>query len=294
MTTPAAQMLYPDEDGVLAPHPTGLLDLTNDEYHSGPGISKSHLDAIASASPRHYWHKYINPNRERAEPTAAMIMGTAVHTAILEPDIFPSEVVQSPGFDRRTKNGKAEAEAFAAMNAGKIVLEPKDYETCLAMRDAVHTHPVAAGLLMGGKSEQSFYAYDTDTGELVKCRFDYLHDSGAMSVDLKTTEDASPNGFGKSSANFRYPIQTAWYDGVLDRLYGEHPQTWVFLAVEKNPPYAIGIYMVSEATTPQLLEAARIAARRDFHRIVEHKRSGVWDDYGVNPTPLALPNWARL
>jgi len=288
--TQAAQHLYPDEDGVLQPHPVGLVECTNDEYHRGPGISKSHLDAIANASPRHYWHRYLNPDRERQEPTAAMIMGTAVHSAVLEPDLFTKEVIESPDFDRRTKVGKAEYEAFQQANKGRIVLAPEDFATCLAIRDAVHMHPVAAGLLQGGRAEQSFYAVDKETGELIKCRTDYMHDSGAMIVDLKTTEDASPNGFGKSAANFRYPIQTAWYNGVLDAAFGEHPETWVFLAVEKKPPYAVGIYFME----PDTLARAEIAARRDFLRIVEHRRSGDWPDYGATPMPLALPGWSKL
>jgi PDDEXK-like domain of unknown function (DUF3799) len=288
--TAAAQQLYPDADGVLQPHPVGLVECTNDQYHSGPGISKSHLDAIATASPRHYWWKYLAPDRERQEPTAAMIMGTAVHSAILEPDLFTTEVIESPAFDRRTKVGKAEYEAFQQAHKGKIVLAPEDFAACLSIRDAVHAHPVASGLLRGGKAEQSFYAVDRETGELIKCRTDYLHDSGAMIVDVKTTEDASPSGFGKSAANFRYPIQTAWYNGVLDAAFGEHPQAWVFLAVEKKPPYAVGIYFMDAET----LARAEIAARRDFLRIVEHRRAGEWPDYGMQPMPLALPGWSKL
>lgn len=269
----------------------GLVIETNDEYHSHTeSISKSHLDAIASGSPKHYWHRYVNPDRERQEPTAAMIMGTAVHTAVLEPDLFPSEVIESPGFDRRTKVGKAEYEAFQAAHKGRIVLAPEDYAKCLAIRDAVHMHQVAGGLLQGGQAEQSFYAIDAETGELIKCRTDYMHNSGAMIVDLKTTDDASPAGFGKSAANFRYPIQTAWYNGVLDAAFGEHPENWVFLAVEKNPPYAVGIYFME----PDMVARAEIAARRDFLRIVEHRRSGEWPDYGVTSMPLALPGWSKL
>lgn len=289
-----AEQLYPDEDGVLQSHPVGLIQQTNDEYHAGPGISKSHLDAIASGSPRHYWYKYLNPDRVRAEPTAAMVMGSAVHCAILEPDQFPSEVIESPGFDRRSKAGKAEYEAFREQSQGKIVLEPEDYATCLAIRDAVHQHPVAAGLLQGGKAEQSFYAIDPDTGELMKCRTDYMHENGSMIIDVKTTEDASPDGFGKSSANFRYPVQTAWYNRVLDTAFGEHPDTWVFLAVEKKPPYAIGIYFLTREASGDILERAKLAAHRDFTRIVQHRRSGDWPDYGTNPLPLSLPNWAKL
>lgn len=287
----APQFLAPDADGVLEPHPVGLVEQSNDEYHGGPGISKSHLDAIASASPAHYWHRYLNPDREPEEPTPAKIMGTAVHSAILEPDLFPTACVAAPAdINRRTNAGKAEWEAFLDAHKGKTILSAEDYKTCLAIRDAVHRHPLAAGLLTGGKAEQSFYAVDQETGELIKCRTDYRHDSGAMIVDVKTTDDASPAGFGKSAANYRYTVQTAWYNGVLDAAFGEHPGDWVFLAVEKDPPYAIGVYF----TEPEQLIRASIVARRDFLRIVEHKRRGYWPDYATAPLPLALPSWSRL
>jgi len=288
---PTPQFLVADEDGVLTPHPLGLVEFTNDRYHSGPGVSKSHLDAIANVSPLHYWNKYVNPERVRADPTSAMVMGSAVHSAVLEPDLFPTEYVAAPtGINKRTNAGKAEFAAFETANKGKTVLDADDFATCLAVRDAVHRHPVASGLLTGGQAEQSFYAIDKETGELIKCRTDYMHDSGAMIVDLKTTDDASPNGFGKSAANFRYPVQTSWYNGVLDAAFGEHPADWVFLAVEKSPPYAIGIYFMER----DLLVRAELAARRDFMRIVEAKRSGNWPDYGQTPLPLALPGWAKL
>ena len=35
-----AQFLYPDENGVFVAHEAGMLDLTNEQYHAGPGISK--------------------------------------------------------------------------------------------------------------------------------------------------------------------------------------------------------------------------------------------------------------
>lgn len=282
-----AQALYPDADGVLVPHPIGLVECTNDQYHRGPGISKSHLDSISGKSAKHYWQKYINPDRERTAPTPAMIIGSAIHSIILEPDLFPNEYVANPGIERRSNAGKAEYAAFEAEHKGKIILSDEDFQTCLAIRDAVHAHPLAAGLLTRGKAEQSFYAIDQETGELIKCRTDYLHDSGAMIVDVKSTEDASPDGFAKSAANFRYPVQTAWYHDVMDSAFGEHPEHWVFMAVEKKPPYAIGLYFAQREDVAR----ARLAARRDFMRIVEARRADHWPDYGTEALPLALPAW---
>lgn len=266
----------------------GLVECSNEEYHSAPGISKSHLDTIAGKSPLHYWHRYLNPDRQPEEPTPALILGTAVHSIVLEPDLFAVGYVPNPGIDRRSNAGKAEYAAFQAEHKGKIILSDEDYQTCLHIRDAVHRHPLAKGLLTGGKAEQSFFALDPDTGELIKCRYDYLHDGGGMAVDVKSTEDASPAGFGKSAANFRYFLQPPWYFDVLDILYGETPKHWAFLAFEKKPPYAIGVYYATE----DLMALGREVARRDFMRIVECKKAGTWEDYGVEPLPLELPRWA--
>lgn len=265
----------------------GLVEMTNDEYHAGPGISKSHLDVIAGKSPLHYWAKYIDPNRVREEPTAAMKLGTAIHAAVLEPDLLHKTCVADPGIDKRSNAGKAEWAAFKAEHAGKLILPDDDFQACLQVRDAVLRHPVARGLLSGGKAEQSFFAIDSETGELVKCRTDYLQDSGALVVDVKSTDDASPTGFAKSVANFRYHIQPPWYFDVLKTAFGEAPANWVFLAVEKKPPYAIGAYFVH----PTDVERAREVARRDLARIVECKRAGSFPDFAAEVLPLELPRW---
>ena len=285
MTQP--QFLTADEDGVLTPHPLGLVECSNDQYHSGPGISKSHLDKVAGKSLKHYWHAYINPERERSEPTPAMAMGTAIHAAILEPDTFASTIAVNPGIDRRSNAGKAEYAAFLAESKGKTIITDEQALACYSVRDAVHQHPLASGLLTGGKAEQSFYGIDAETGELIKCRTDYLPDNGSMIVDVKSTDDASPAGFGKSAANFRYPVQVAWYQRVMDAAFGEHPPHWVFLAFEKEPPYAIGVYFADPSDTAR----AALAAQRDFMRIVQAKRANVWPDYGTEALPLTLPTW---
>lgn len=283
-----SQPLYPDADGVLHPHPIGFVDQTNEEYHSAPGVSKSQLDQAHNGSMLHFWHRYLNPNREPEDRTDSLILGSAIHSIILEPDLFTQEYVPNPGIERRSNAGKAEWAAFVEEHKGKTILSDDAYQTCLAIRDAVYRHPVAAGLLQApGKSEQSFYAIDPEYGELVKCRVDRLHDSGNMIVDIKSTDDASPAGFGKSAANYRYPLQTAWYNDVLDAAFGEHPENWVFLAVEKKPPYAIGVYVAD----PVDVQRARIAGRADFARIIEAKRANYWPDYGAEALPLTLPTW---
>lgn len=269
----------------------GLVQCSNEEYHSAPGISKSHLDTIAGRSPKHYWHRYLNPDREPEAQTPAKILGTAIHAAILEPDLFTSGFVPNPGIERRSNAGKAEWAAFCAENTGKVILSDEDYQACLKVRDAVYADELAGGLLrVPGKSEQSFWALEPDTGELIKCRYDRLLDDGSAAVDVKSTDDASPAGFGKSVWNYRYHLQPPWYFDVLDILYNETPRAWAFLAVEKEPPYAVGVYYA----TPEQMSLGREIARRDFMRIVEHKRSGKFPGYTAGgPLPVEFPGWAK-
>lgn len=282
-------------------HPTGFIPQTNAEYHSAPGISKSKLDLIAR-SPAHYWAAYLDPDRATPEPTPALILGSAVHSAILEPDQFGSEYVCPPedAPKRPTavqinakKPSQETLEAidfwrmFEATNEGKTLLTRDQYTTAIAMCNAVHRHPVASRLLTGGRAEQSVYAIDPETGALVKCRLDYFLDGAGMIVDLKTTEDASPSGFGRSAANFRYHVQTAWYQDVMRAAFGDAPPYWVFVAVEKSPPYAVGVYHVDAATA----DLGRRMARRDLHKLLECERLGQWPDYGTESQALVLPGW---
>jgi len=269
----------------------GLVEMTNEEYHAAAGVSKSHLDAIAGKSPRHYWHAYLNPNRDPAErETPALKVGQAIHSAILEPHDFETRYAFAPECDRRTKLGKEVYAAFLAESAGRAVLDADGYQTCLRIRDAVHAHPVASGLLTGGAAEQSFFATDPETGALIKCRTDYLLDGvGGMLIDVKSAADASPLAFSRSASEYRYDLQPAWYFDVLDAAFGAHPTQFVWLVFEKTPPYAIGVYYARDED----IARARITARRDFHKILYHKSTNQWPDYGAEILPLELPPWTK-
>ena len=78
-----------------------LKKMSNAEYHALDYVSKSHLDEV-NKSPFHYWDKYINPNRVIQEPTKQMILGSAFHTLVLEPELFDKEyIVESANAPKR-------------------------------------------------------------------------------------------------------------------------------------------------------------------------------------------------
>jgi hypothetical protein len=249
--------------------------MDNASYHADPAISASHLHAIAK-SPANYYARFLDPNRPLVEPTAAMRLGTLVHCAVLEPDELDARFGIAP--DRRTKAGKEQA---ADMSANGIeAVSGAEMELAISMRNAVRSHAAAAQLLSDGKAEQSFWWDDSSTGMRCKCRPDWFY--GSTIIDLKTTTDASPVGFAKSVVNWRYHVQQAHYlsAGFADR--------FIFIAVEKNYPYNVGIYQLDADATVE----GEALAKRDLRRIATCQANNQWPGYSESITSLSLPRWA--
>lgn len=270
--------------------PLQPLPVDNAAYHAHPAVSKSHLDEI-NRSPLHYWARFLDPNRIVPPPTPAMVIGTALHTHVLEMTEWDKQFVIAPdGIDRRTKAGKEEWAAFEAEANGKTVLKREDGELIAAMGRAIYGHPAAAMLLaMSGKAETSHFWTDEKTGLECKCRPDWLFDDCSVIVDLKTTEDASPMGFRKSIGQYAYHKQAAWYLHGLEQATGVCPTQFVFIAVEKKPPYAVGVY----AADAEMIKAGWEVAERNLERIAECRVAGRWPGYSEEIEPISLPPWMR-
>jgi len=265
--------------------------MDNAEYHAHPAISKSHLDLIAR-SPLHYWARFIDPKRIIPEPTQAMRLGSALHTHVLELDKWDHEYAVAPdGIDRRLKAGKEAWAAFEADAAGKTVLSRDEADHVMHMGRAILSHPAAAMLLnLPGEAETTHMWMDEPSGLQCKCRPDWLTNDGCLIVDLKTTtEDASPQGFRKSIANFRYHTQAAWYLQGVEYATGTRPDQFIFVVVEKKPPHAVAVY----AADQEMIEIGGQHARRDLMRLAECHKDGRWPGYSDEIEMIGLPAWMR-
>lgn len=262
-----------------------IIKNTNKEYHSGDGVSKSDLDML-HVCPAKYRYRKDNPEDH---DTPALLFGSMVHKLILEPDDFDSEFVIAPECDKRTKAGKQMYDEFLESVGDRKIVTAADREIGLAMRDSVMKDPKAAKLLTGGDTETSYYWNDERTGVLCKCRPDKVNLN--YIIDLKTTEDASRDGFARSLLNFRYYVQAAWYLKGYEAATGIKPDGFIFVAVEKKPPYATAIYVVNDAT----IEIGTKEAAEDLDTFVRCTESGNWYGYGGennDAMTIDLPSWA--
>lgn len=257
-------------------------DMSNEAYHSAPGLSNSSLSMI---------HQSINHyiNRVRVE-TDNMRFGTAVHSAVLQPETWPRDFMRGPDVDRRTKEWKsAEHEA---KERGLLLLPPELWDNVEKARDAVFSHPVdvISHIAYGnGVAESSLFTADPETGILLKARPDYIVPDKKLCLDLKTTKNASPNEFARSCGTYRYDCQQALYTDILSwQLGGDW--SFKFIAVESAPPFNVGVYEIH----PEDVANARILYQSDIRRFINWAEGyEVFTGYSIEETTVRIPSYMR-
>lgn len=268
-------------------------DISNADYHKGPGLSSSDLKMLAQ-SPLHYKTSKETPQVE----TDCMRLGTATHTAILEPERFDSVYAQAPEGDKRSKAVK---EAWAEIESGgKIPLSHGDFEAIQGMKRSIMEHPLAGRWLTGGTAELSGYwnqhvrddSLNLDADILCKCRPDYIKELGSQYViiDLKTTKSAEPRYFSRAAYwDYQYHISAAHYITGMEALRGVRAQGFIFVTVEKTPPYAVNVFEASE----EFIRAGE-ETNYDLYRLFAScQASGRWPGYPVETKKLMLPRGAK-
>ena len=272
--------------------PIGLFpSMTNDEYHSAPGDSSSTIKAVMERSLLHYWYDYEDHDRDADEDDQDddeghdLDLGTVIHGAILEPDLLHEMYVVSPPFNRRTTAGRVERKAFFAEHRGVAVLTEKEVKAVYAIRDRLYKHPKISALLQGGRAEQSFFSRCPRTGMIRKCRPDFMHDNGFAVIDVKSAATAHPKEFSRDAGKFAYDISVPWYLDTIKDLYGEAPQHFIFIPIEKIAPYAMGLYYCKPAD----IERARASYQKHWDRLLEARKTNYWPDYADEAQPLDLP-----
>lgn len=224
-----------------------FIDIPSEEYHADKNIVGHSALVRILRSPEHFLYYTTAP----FTPTPTMKFGTALHCAYLEPDLFASRYKTAPKFDRRTKQGKADAEAFEALmtETGGEHIDEDDLQAVYAILAKLSLHVKAASFRIKAVTEQSYFWIDEDTGITCRIRCDMLvvdeHGQIVAIVDLKTTTDASKEEFKRSICNFGYDVQSAFYTDAVKRAIGREVPFY-FLTVESAAPHGVALYRMGE------------------------------------------------
>lgn len=259
--------------------------MTEKEYRQHPAISRSELWHIRESPQKFKYYKENPP-----EPTPSLLFGQVFHKILLEPDTFCEEFVVAPEVNRRTKEGKQIWESFVSEHENQTIIQAEMFALAKEMCEAVNREPLAVKLL-NGAAEVPFFWTDEMTGEDCKCRVDVLNTaySQPIIVDVKTTADASTDSFIRSAINYGYDFQAAMYFNGVAKNIGKKP-LFVFIAVEKEPPYAVNILQADEL----MLQRGYDLFREYIGIYHDCKVSGNWYGYlgRLNQiNNLALPSY---
>lgn len=261
---------------------TGIYsEVPEETYHALPFISATGLGRI-SQSPQHF----LAWKNEKQRETPALLLGRAIHEGVLQPSLFAKRWAGAPECDRRTKMGKETYEAFLHEHGDKKVLSAKDYGIVERIIDSVYSHKEASKWLSNGKAEQVLIWDDPEEKIRCKGRVDYLRDDGII-VDVKSTEDASAKGFPRSAINWRYYVQSAFYTNAASILKGKKFETYVMIAVEKEPPYAVAIYAFSD----DMISFGRNQYQADLKVYAQCLKTDKWPAYEESLQIIEAPGY---
>jgi len=225
---------------------------SNELYHSRKEYIGASGLKLLKESPLHF-------KEAEQKETDALVFGSAYHTYVLEPELFDkeyfifdetdildilkSEGSKSPRATNKYKDWKLEQEA---KSGGRTILDLGTMSILKAMKERLMSHRYVRSLLSNGDAEMSVYTeIEMFSGKSVKVKIrpDFWKPKKRIIVDLKTTADASKDGFTKHATDLNYHIQSALYTDIIEKIEGTGmPYSFFFIAQEKTKPFAFNIF----------------------------------------------------
>jgi hypothetical protein len=256
--------------------PAFIAEITDADYRKATGLSQSSLKHFL-VSPAHY----LASTEEVIEPTKAMQFGTAFHAQILQAKPEEHFAVKKK-MDGRSKEGKAYNESFAFENQGKVIIDEEEHSKILAMAESLKNHEFADNALKA-LTHKEVAVFGTTYGVRLKGLIDGYNEKEGIVIDIKTAEDASPAGFRKAIWDRQYAIQQVHYTWLLTNA-GKPVNAFYFIAIEKEPPYATGVYTIN----PESLKKARKVWEEALDSFFVCQASGVYPAYSEEPVEITL------
>lgn len=257
---------------------TYLIDMPNDTYHAHDSISATGLKRIERSAA----HFMYPPERQE---TRNKVLGSALHMACLEPDLFYKTYHLLRGAKDRVCNEYKEAK----LEYGETrVLVASEVERVEGIMNALYRDTEIRRLLeYAGYSELSGFSVDEKTGAVCRHRFDRLT-KDFVAIDLKTTIDARTRAFSRAILNYGYHVQNAFYEDQFKWITGGTLSGFFFVAVESESPYACKLYWLDDDS----LKLGRETYRKNLDLYAYCKSVDEWPAYNTEPSSIGVPNWA--
>lgn len=244
-------------------------------------------------SPVHYI-KYITQKREA---TPQMMLGSLVHSMLLEPEHLDDEYVVAPKFDMRKADDKKKRAEFDEQNAGKNVVDAETWETADIIATSVRENTIANKILGMLDVKESHFKFEHN-GLPVNGYIDGIgintEKQTPFILEVKTSITANPNEVIKDFFNKKYYIQAAIYREALKRLSIHDSAPLVYIVVENRAPHVVSTFLADESYMEY--------GDREFNRLTQEfkewmdtgfKTAGYSKDGSDKMFNLGLPYWVK-
>ena len=204
--------------------------------------------------------------------SASMRLGTAVHSALLEPKEFKN-IYDVTDLRKNTKAYKQ----LLAENPDTEYLNNSDWRSIQEIKRRFEQNREATELLELCNKRETEVKADIQ-GVPFRGFVDAM--SKDTIIDLKTTQDATAEGFSRSVYNFSYHLQAAIYKELTGA------SEFYIIAIENTSPHNICIY--------QLSQDALDSGYAMMTKGIQSFKDGDGEEIGyVNSGIIDLPRWAK-
>jgi hypothetical protein len=221
------------------------LDHDDDWYYGDTEMLTNSMMSELKKSPLHL-QRYLNKIREPEKDFN--VFGRAFHCSVLEPDEFLKRFFVLDDRKKCEEIGGAKPRGTKAYRewkaemlegaVGKSEVSIEDYDMIMRMTEKLNDIPETRNLLDIVQKEIIFA--DEYQGIKRKCKVDGIK-PGDFLIDLKSTKDPVSQ-FPGSFFRYDYDRQGAWYSDIT------MTPNVIIIAVEKAPPFTVGIYYLSDMT----------------------------------------------
>lgn len=285
-----------------------------DAYHATKAVSHSTLKKFARSARKAKWEM----DHPRG-PSPAMALGSAIHAAILEPEVFereyrvmkakpvePERPAELEGVRRKPKGTPEtcpvaawEAKVMPAYDAAKAqwerdradprALGQEEFDTLNRVHRSTYDCPFFRQFFDKGSKESSFFARDEESGLLLRMRADNIVETqqGLFIVDLKTTDCAEEFAFLPDIHKYGYISAAAFYCDVFERATGVTPDGYVIVAVEKGMDNDMQAYYFED----DALDAGRKMYRKWLRRCAAAAETNRYDGYPRRFIKVRAQDW---
>ena len=228
-----------DTDKIVLREIKSLTDdyIVNDETYFADHmyLTNSMLKTLRYGSTFDLNHYLESDSKE----TESLLVGSAFHCFLLEPNEFDKRYVFAPKFDKRTKAGKEQYAEFEETLGGKKAIPDTYIKPFNTLIERIKKHTYASHMVYGAvDTEVIKFWEDVKTGVLCKGKVDVEGDD--YIVDIKTTsKGVDIESFRDFAQKYNIASQAAFYCN------GTQKKKFFFIMCQIKAPYNIAIYQMS-------------------------------------------------